>query len=216
MPRTKITEKTVYAFDELSEHAKERARDWYRDALDPSDMESVIEDASRMADILGINLRTRPVKLMGGGTRNEPAIYWSGFSSQGDGAYWQGSYSYRKGSVKAMASEAPGDSKGNRELNRIARELRDIQRRYFYRLEAHADHKGRDSQMADYDVSVSDVEGNGVPQAVADVVGELLADFGHWIYRQLESEYEYQNSAKCVDENIRANKYEFTEEGERA
>jgi hypothetical protein len=77
--------KTIYKFAELSDRAKERARDWYRGCIESSDYDSVIEDAARIADILGINLRTRAVKLMGGGTRFDPCIWWSGFSSQGDG-----------------------------------------------------------------------------------------------------------------------------------
>ncbi len=37
----------------------------------------------------------------------------------------------------------------------------------------------------------------------------------NWIYRQLEKEYEYQNSDECVDENILCNSYTFTEDGKR-
>jgi hypothetical protein len=37
-----------------------------------------------------------------------------------------------------------------------------------------------------------------------------------WIYRQLEREYDYQNADAQVDENIRANEYEFYEDGKRA
>lgn len=37
-----------------------------------------------------------------------------------------------------------------------------------------------------------------------------------WIYRSLEAEYEYRQSDAVVDEDIRANEYEFTEGGERA
>lgn len=40
--------------------------------------------------------------------------------------------------------------------------------------------------------------------------------FADWIYRQLETEYDYQNSDEQVDESIIANEYEFTEEGKPA
>ncbi len=51
---------------------------------------------------------------------------------------------------------------------------------------------------------------------VRDAIDRALRDFADWIYSQLEKEYEYQMSNECVDENIRANEYEFTEEGMRA
>lgn len=37
-----------------------------------------------------------------------------------------------------------------------------------------------------------------------------------WIYRALEAEYEYQDSDGQVDETIKANEYEFEEDGSRA
>lgn len=36
-----------------------------------------------------------------------------------------------------------------------------------------------------------------------------------WIYRQLEKEYEYQNSDECIDENLMGNSYTFREDGTR-
>ncbi len=44
---------------------------------------------------------------------------------------------------------------------------------------------------------------------------ELLRDFAHWIYRQLEQEWDYQNTDEQVDESIQANEYEFDEDGVR-
>ena len=92
---------------------------------------SVYEDAAQCGKILGIDLNTKPVKLMGGGTRYDPCIWFSGFASQGDGACFDGTYAYAKGAVKAIRAHAPED----KELHRIADELQAIQRRYFYRIE---------------------------------------------------------------------------------
>lgn len=36
------------------------------------------------------------------------------------------------------------------------------------------------------------------------------------IYSKLEREYEYQTSQEIIEDNIRANEYEFSEKGERA
>jgi len=226
--RIETTSKTVYQFDELSDRAKERARDWYRQGMETSDYaESVIEDAARMADLLGINLRGRVARLLGGGTRMEPEVYWSGFSHQGQGACFVGSYHYRKGSARAIAAEAPSDwtdretgkrieNKSNAELNRIAAELADLQRAHFYRLSANVSPRGgNDCHEMSVSIDVFDGE-NDADDETADAMRELLRDFMRWIYRSLESEYEYQMSDAQVDESLRANEYEFDEDGDRA
>ncbi len=58
MPRKQVTEKLIYKFDELSERAKEKARDWYREgALDYEWWDSVYEDAKAIGlKIKGFNL----------------------------------------------------------------------------------------------------------------------------------------------------------------
>ena len=78
---------TVYQFPELSDIAKDKARSWYRE-LGPHDdwWNAVYEDFERVCDILGVRLKTTPVRLMGGGTWAKPCIWFSGFWSQGDGA----------------------------------------------------------------------------------------------------------------------------------
>jgi len=49
MPKKRVTETTVYQFDELSEKAKEKAREWYLDGgLDYEWWDGVCEDAARV------------------------------------------------------------------------------------------------------------------------------------------------------------------------
>ena len=98
---SRTIEKTVFTFDELDESAKERARDWWRNSTDESDFSATLEDVEQVAAILGIEFATRPVKLMGGGTRNESLIYYSVSYSQGDGASFQGFSRYAKGAPAA-------------------------------------------------------------------------------------------------------------------
>jgi hypothetical protein len=211
----------VYQFDELSDTAKETARDWFRSCIgeDTNWAESVIEDASRIATIMGIDLHTRPVELMGGGTRQEPNIYWSIGNRSDDGVTFEGSYHYRKGSVKALEQECPSAYQGkpqesNVEVNRIARGLAKIQRRNFYRVQALIRH-GR-SLYAGIQVDVERSDDNDrLSSTDAEATEEALKDFAAWIHGQLEQEWEYQNSEATVDENIRANEYEFDEEGNR-
>ena len=51
------------------------------------------------------------------------------------------------------------------------------------------------------------------PEAEDDIK-EIARDFMRWIYKRLESEYEYSVSDEAVEENIITNEYEFTEDGE--
>lgn len=207
--------KTAYLFDELSPIAKERARDWWR-ALenDDFDTEFVIDDAQRMGAILGIELDTKPVTLMGGGRRYDPVVYWSGFSSQGDGASFEGRYRYAKGAAKAIRAEAPKDA----ELHRIADELQAIQRKAFYRLEAICQHRGHYQHSGCMQVEVLNAEDNyrDLPEGAEDVITQAMRDFADWIYRQLEAEYEWRMANEQVDDAITANEYTFDERGNRA
>jgi len=191
MPRT--LERTVYKFDELSDDAKEKARAWYRDASagDNYFAESIIDDAKAIGELMGITIKD---------------VYWSGFWSQGDGACFTGSYDYAKGSVAAVTSYAPHDLV----LHRIARDLLNAQKRVFYRASATFSHRSRYS----HEHSVS-IECHDCSDDVCEAIAEALRDLMRWVYNSLEAEYEYQNANEQVDENIRANEYEFDEDGAR-
>lgn len=214
----------LYQFDELSESAKDTARDWYRqcvaDDFSSFHADSVLEDAARLGALIGIDIRQRPVKLMNGSTRMEPDVYWS-VADRSEGLSYSASYRYVKGGVTALEAEAPSEYDGktdkqNADINRIARELADVQRRNFYKIQASVHHNGRVRDFAiDIDVEHAD-DNNLLSAADVSIVEEALEDFGTWMHRQLTQEWEYQNSDACVDENIRANEYEFTEDGRRA
>ncbi len=114
----RVKETKVFTFDELSDKAKERARDWYREASNRDNYwsENVLEDAQTIGAMLGIEFKTRAYKTVGGKERSEPCIYWSGFWSQGDGASFEGRYSFHKGGLRQLRAHAPQDA----ELDRIA------------------------------------------------------------------------------------------------
>jgi hypothetical protein len=66
-----IIETTVYRLDELSDEAKDKARAWYRQVgLDHDWFEFVYDDFERICAILGVDLKTVPVRLYGGATRH--------------------------------------------------------------------------------------------------------------------------------------------------
>jgi hypothetical protein len=208
-------EKTVFKFEELDESAQERALDYFRQSAyeDSYWSEFIYEDCKIIFDILGITSE-KPVKLMNGKTRYEPCIWFSGFSSQGDGACFEGSYSYKAGCSKKIREHAPVDS----ELHRIADELTALQRKAFYSLSATVTHRGH--YYHEFCTSI-DVEDSRRPygdtdESTAESVADLLRDLMRWIYRQMESEYNYQTSDEAIKETIEANEYEFDESGRLA
>ena len=55
-----VIETTVYRLNELSDAAKDKARAWYREGgFDYDWYDAVYEDFQRIAEILGLNLKTR-------------------------------------------------------------------------------------------------------------------------------------------------------------
>lgn len=209
-----IIETTVYAFDELSEEARESARQWYRTgAFDYDWYDAVFDDFAHIAAILGVELRTRPIRLFGGGTRPQNCIYFSGFSSQGDGACFEGDWRHAKRVRAAIRDYAPRDA----ELHRIADALEAIQWRNFYQLYAAIRHRGRYYHEYGMEISVErDSPNYQEPTAnAAEEATEALRDLARWLYRRLEAEFDYLNSDEAVDDAIIANDYSFTADGQR-
>ena len=204
--------KMVYTYDELDDAAKQKAREWWTQYVfeDSCDWEFVYEDAVRMAELMGIEISSSPVRLVGGGSRQKPDIWFSGFSSQGDGACFEGSYRYKKGAVDALKSEC-----NDEDLIRIAYGLQEVQRKHFYKLYATCTHRGHYNHSGCMDVEVEhcDDQYRDIGEAEEEI-RDLLRDFANWIYDQLEREYDYQCSDDCVAENIVANEHEFYENGE--
>ena len=79
MPRT--VETVVYELEELPDTAKEQVRAWYRETcLEHEWYDAVFEDFETICEILGVTLRTSPVRLMGGGTREKPHLWFRGYA----------------------------------------------------------------------------------------------------------------------------------------
>lgn len=199
-----IIETTIYRLDELSETATEKARAWYREGAFEHDWyEFVYDDFERVCAILGVDLKTRTVGLMGDGTRRKPCIWFSGFWSQGDGACFEGHYRHAKGAPGKIRDYAPKDAA----LHRIADTLQAIQRRNFYQLHAGIAH--RDRYYHEYTMAIAVERDSPTWQDMTanaeEAITEALRDLARWLYRQLEREYEYQTSDAVVDEAILAN-----------
>jgi hypothetical protein len=205
---------TVYQLNELREGAKDCARSWYREGgFDHDWYDAVYEDFQRIAEIIGIRLNTRTVRLVGGRTREDPCIWFSGFWSQGDGACWCGSYSYRKSATADLRAYAPRDQT----LHSIAARLQDAQQQNFYQLSAKVTHRGNYYHAHSMDIEVA--RDSPFSQEIAGdaeaIIVDTLRDLANWLYRQLEREYDYLTSDEAVDETLIANGYTFTAEGRR-
>lgn len=209
-----IIETTVYDFHELSDAAKDKARAWFREGVgDWEWYDFIFDDFEEICRLLGVDLRTRPVRLMGGGTRQKPCIYFSGFCSQGDGACFEATYAYEKGAARRIRAYAPKDNG----LHGIADRLQHVQRANFFQLGADIRHRGRYCHAHAMDITVErdSPHWQAMTDDAEETVTQSLRDLAHWLYRQLEREWDYMMSDEYADEGITANEYTFTEGGRR-
>jgi hypothetical protein len=184
----------VYKLAELTGSAREKALQYLREGATEYDwFDFVYEDAKTIAAIMGIEI---------------DKIHFSGFWSQGDGACFDGRYKYAKGALKALKETCPLDTT----LHDLCQRLQDLQKRYFYEITANISCNDRYMRTSgDYDI-------NGrfsfdIPDVVIDGIDQIFSEFADWIYKQLESTYDYITSEECLLENAEANGYEFDESG---
>lgn len=199
MPRT--VETTVYMFDELSDRAKETARGWFREAtsVDFSSFTGpdVVSDCIDALEKLGFTIDRKR------------GVSWSGFNSQGDGASFVGSWYARDCQPAEVIADRPTDT----DLKDLAEGLAAMRAKYpgdlaaiITRRSHHYAHELTVHVDVEYDIDESDDENVAeMSDEDADAITELCRDAMRWIYRQLESAYDWEMSDECVDENIRAN-----------
>jgi hypothetical protein len=170
---------TVYQFPELSDAAKAVARDWYRH-LGPHDnwWDSVYDDFQNICEILGVSLKMRDVKLMGGRYRQEPRVWFSGFASQGDGASFEARLNYAKGMQGKIRAYAPKDST----LHSIADRMQAVQKRNFYQLRADIGHRGHyyHEYCMTIDVTRDSPTWQDMTEDAEDTIIEALRDLARW------------------------------------
>lgn len=193
---TITTHTKVYPFEELSDAGKETAREWWREAAQDDEWwDCTYEDVKEIAAIMGIEI---------------DKIYFSGFWCQGDGAQFIGTYSYAKNSVKKLKEYAPKDDI----LHGIVEDLAAFQKRFFYTVTAKIESKGNYCHEYCTVIEVDDQHGSLKSEDDEELFA-ILRRYMKWIYGILEEEYDYQNADEQVDENIKCNEYQFTEDGER-
>lgn len=190
----------VFQFSELSETAKDRARAWIREGIQFDGDDTIENCIVPAAALLGITI-DRPR-----GQRTGYAVDWD---TNPIGAAFAGSW--RASDVKPGAIEKEWPQKSTlhviaRDLEAVARDFPDAYanldtgRGCFQRVEAYAND--------DSDDPATDAD------RAAQSIVDALQSFAHWMSCTIAAEYDYQFSDECVDDSIRANEYEFTENGE--
>jgi len=189
---------TLYTYDELSDAAKERAREWFRQGnFDFDWWADVYIDAKDIGGMLGFS---------------DMDISFSGFWSQGDGASFTGQWHAKDVKPGAVKAYAPKDDKLKAiaaKLEALAAESPDASIR-LYRLSHQYAHR--------YTIGFDAVERRiGFEEIPDDYITRFKSaayDLMGWIYRQLEQEYEYLTSDESIAEAIKAGAFEFTAYGD--
>jgi len=204
----------VYTFDELTPAAKERARDWWRSCSTGDELD--LSEPIEQGQLLGFTFNER---------NGSPSVMYSGFACQGDGACFEGTWKADDCQADKVA-DGWGDSPATEKLKGIAATFGRIAKLY-PDASFSVSHSGRYyheySTDFDFERFPDDETGDDWPadkqaeyEAATDELKEESRAFMKWIYRQLESDYEWFNSDECVDENILCNDYLFTAEGSRS
>ncbi|KAB2699348.1 hypothetical protein F9K79_09650 [Ochrobactrum sp. Kaboul] len=220
-------EPAEFKFDQLSDRAKERARDNYREGYPDHDWwDSVYDDAVTIAEMMGIEID---------GTARQPSIQFSGFWSQGDGASFSGRWTPLAdplASLNKVMEYAPRD----KELHSLAFDLallsegcRDLIPDAYVRVTNSGYYSHSGSTHFDIGLPLPDnIDEDNELQVMVyeallkardldfdsfeDRIKASLRGFMDWIYDQLEAEHEYLTSDQVVDEALAD--YNFDEDGE--
>lgn len=229
----------AYKFSELSDKAKETARDWYREIdYGQSDIleEQFLTDLSEWIGLCPWDGRANNGKRTGG-----LSVYFSLGHCQGDGVAFSGpiDFPYLLEKQSALESQIIGlREQGNDYADKAVKVLLDADtRRTIMRLidegidfSGKVTHEGRyyhwNSMSVELNVSsYGDAENDETStrrdaidadvNAVESAIGEWAKSVSRFLEQQGYDEIEYRQSPECIDESIIANGYLFTEDGKR-
>ena len=194
----RIIETKIYHFEELSPKAKEKAIQNARECLEFSDYAGyIIDDAKTIAAMMGWNISE---------------VRYSGFHSQGDGALFIGAMIHKDNALEAMQKYAPTDTV----LHDIAKRWQELQQSNEFALSADVMHSGQyfHEYCTEFECFDSRAQDGYVESAeTEDDIKETAREFMHWIYKQLQNEFEFQTSDSTIAEMLISNEHEFTEDG---
>lgn len=230
---SKTIEVEVYRYEELSDSAKKKARDWYIEGMDYEWWEGVYEMAGADGYELGFVI---------------DKINFSGFCSQGDGARWTGQVDVGAW-LKAHAPDSIGVSALIALVNTgyIEKHVSVTAPKHSHYCHentmdvAEVQYDGRfydSNDLDDMELEVETIEGQGIfdgmpvlrvleliasddtcPYKFSNIakldedIEESAKDYARDIYKQLREEYEYLCSDEMMLDHFNCNDYHFTEEG---
>ena len=190
MPR--IHETILYSFDELSTEAKKRAITSFQE--DDSYLyynwyQDTINDFKTILELIGYyNIE----------------FYFSGFWSQGDGACFSARFSREKRCLQKVKSYCPKEEKILNIIEKIQSEI-PLHEEYEIKHSGHYYHE--------YCTNVYYLGDNEKAEQLDERFLELSRQLMRILYKKLNDEYDYLNSSEAIIEHIKANNYEFTEDG---
>jgi hypothetical protein len=194
-------------FEELSEPAKQRAREGYlTEAVYPFGLETDFGDFIAIADILGFQTTERQIS-------------WSGFSCQGDGASFAGEYYPAKDALDKIKAHAPQDAT----LHRLAERLTALQVAFALQYGTGLAAKITTSRGSYCHSGCMQAEPRRVEEDDADfpdlieeekVLLGVARDLADWLYSSLEDEWDYQCSDECIDPQIQDFDLRYDEDGD--
>jgi hypothetical protein len=215
MPRLVVTERLVYTFEELSDKAKQKARQWWMQAGGNEWWwTNVLEDAERMASLLGIQIEKQSWKA-GGLHSCLPIIY---FSLDENSCVFKGVYRIAPDAYEKIDAACGG---ADQTLLHLAGHLTAMQTmavlKYGTTWEADIVPISReralscDTRLLDFDGTLDD---QTYRQADHDF-GVVFSDLCQWIKGNLRVEQEWVESDEYIDDCLIANEYEFDEDGSK-
>ena len=191
MPR--IHETILYKFDELSTESKEKAITSFQEDdsyLDYNWYEYTINDFKTILELIGYY---------------DITCYFSGFHSQGDGACFSARFSRNKQCLEKVKSYCPKEEKILNIIEKIQSEI-PLHEEYEIKHSGHYYHE--------YCTNVYYLGDNEKAEQLDERFLELSRQLMRILYEKLNTEYDYLNSDEAIIEYIKANDYEFTEDGE--
>lgn len=190
----------VYQFDELSDEAKEKAREWFREGnLHHNWFESIYEDFKERAEEDGFNVTE---------------IYFSGFWSQGDGAMFEYDYLSDKLRLEFINQLGLSAMRNDWLVNNTTISGNGKHRGHYYHDKCcdHCIYWEVDNCDLHYSTLfyswLASFE-SGFVDFVTDKYKYLCIE----LYKLFKEEYEYLISDEVVDESIMVNEYKFDEDG---
>ncbi|MBQ3569564.1 MAG: hypothetical protein IJA20_02700 [Methanocorpusculum sp.] len=200
----------LYQYGELSEEAKERAREWFlSDYPEYGWWEFVYEDVDVLARNISLIIKPHTSRNMRGETIAKPGF---NFDLDRQELIYQGYYVYDKTWKDKCRHEYSKDVfKRDSALSKFLRAWEEkilaLQKPAFYGITIDVD------CQRSINIDVHNVYDREITDTQLRQVEELIELFNDHVLDMLQREYDYITSEAYAEEMIIANAYEFTEDG---